>query len=134
MCTIATGVYFYNDFLYFFNTNVSFDFTLLLKPINSSILFLFIFLIISCLIFLTSSIKLKSKKNKSSYLLIVCCLFINLLIFILAPKKELNLLIYTYFPLAVLLASLFELISKKWIKEIIITLIILFPIIYIFLL
>ncbi len=75
----------------------------------------------------------KSKNHKSSYALLWVSMGIGLLIPIITPYKDGSEFVFLLAPLSILLASFIEIISKKWVKEVLVLLCITVPIISLFL-
>ena len=109
---------FRNHTLYQYNGfNITFNFSEILSNKNYFILGGLVLLISSLFIFIGKKIRHLTKKNRTSYILISIALLIAIIIFIFNPKMEI--LLFTCFPISVLLSAVFEQISKKWIQNLI---------------
>lgn len=109
---------FSNQTLYqYHNPIITFHFQSISSLKNNTILSFLATLIATLFLLITPKTKHLSKKNKSSYLLISITLLIAIIIFVFNPK--IDSLLYTYFPVSVLLSAIFEQISKKQIQSLI---------------
>lgn len=76
--------------------------------INKVICILFITLIVAGLFLMPAGIREKTKKNKSTYLLVSIILLIGVLLLFLANSSSISVLVFLYFPLACLLSLILE--------------------------
>lgn len=86
------------------------------SPINIATISFFSALLIIAVTFLSPSVKQKLQKNKLSYVVLLFALLIAVIILLLAPHKNNEMLVYVYFPLAALFTVVYEQISKKWLQ------------------
>ncbi len=73
------------------------------------------------------NIKVKLSEEQSSILLIIVTFFISLFIVLLSDNENTSEFIFIAFPLAVLMTNYIEVITKKWIKEVLLWIFILLP-------
>lgn len=107
-----------NHFFQFSDTKISMDLQFLNSNYNLSIIMLFFMILLVSLVFLPSRIRLKLQKNKLSYLILVVTLIIAGILVSISPNKSVAMLIFIYFPLAVLFTSFYEKISKPWLQSV----------------
>lgn len=88
------------------------NFTALKSILTLSFLSLIVLL---SLLFLPKSIKTLSNKNKTSYTLMTVALFTSIIIFVFTSK--IAALLFSFFPITVLLSIFFERITKKWMQN-----------------
>ncbi|MEC4113253.1 DUF6427 family protein [Myroides pelagicus] len=82
-----------------------------------------VFSSIAVLFFLSEAIDIKNKayNMQSTYKKMILCFLIGVAIFVVSPEKSNGVLLFTFFPLAVLGTKHIEGIKQKWRKEIILT-------------
>ena len=108
-----------NDrFFNFSNTLISTDYTLLNSSFNWITGVFFATILTVSLIFLPSRIRLKLQKNKLSYLILIVALIVGIVLFLISQNKSSAMLIFIYFPLAILFTSFFEKITKPLLQSI----------------
>ena len=115
--------------LWFLNSNyqIGFDFSVYknVKIIIPTV-FLLLSLIVSVLNRNFNSLTI-SLKEKSKFNLLLFSLFVGLSIIIITPQKNGSELIFLFAPLAIFVTYLIETVSKKWVSELLLTLMILLP-------
>ncbi|MGB0897350.1 MAG: hypothetical protein ACPGRW_08525 [Flavobacteriaceae bacterium] len=89
-------------------------------PVDIAIISFFALILVVSLFFLSASVKTKLQKNKMSYVVLLFALLIAIIILLLAPNKSVSMLLYGYFPLAVLFTVFFERLAKPQIQSLII--------------
>ncbi|MFD0964585.1 hypothetical protein [Pseudofulvibacter geojedonensis] len=104
----STGqLFFWGEISYF--KEVSFQFLLNFNSFkNILLLALFVTLIIIGLFLLPVNVREKTKKNKSTYLLVSVILLVSVLLSFLSNTESLSILIFTYFPLSCILSVFLE--------------------------
>ncbi len=107
-----------NRFFNFSNTLISTDYTSLNSSFNWMTGIFFATILIVSLIFLPSRIRLKLQKNKLSYLILIVALIIGIVLFLISQNKSSAMLIFIYFPLAILFTSFFEKITKPILQSV----------------
>lgn len=112
--TIITGyeMIMHNTFYQFSNTTIVRGFHDVSSQIDIAIMIFFSLILIVSLFFLSASVKSKLQKNKMSFVVILFALLVALIIMFMAPNKSVSMLLYAYFPLAVLFTVFFERIPK----------------------
>jgi len=108
-----------NNFFNFSNALVSMDYSQLNSDCNWMTGVFFAVILLVSLIFLPSRIRLKLQKNKLSYLILIIALIIGVVLFLISPNKSSAMLIFLYFPLAILFTSFFEKITKPIIQTVV---------------
>jgi hypothetical protein len=122
---VVTGyeIVMHDSFYQFSDTTIVRGFQSMSSTVDIAIVIFFSTILLLALVLLSPSVKSKLQKNKISYIILLFALLIALIIVILTPNKSVSMLLYSYFPLAVLFTAFFEKISKKWIQSIVIYLI-----------
>ncbi|MGB1269927.1 MAG: DUF6427 family protein [Flavobacteriaceae bacterium] len=109
----------HNTFYKFSDTTIVRGFHDISSRIDIAIVIFFSLILMVSLFFLSTSVKTKLQKNKMSYVVLLFALLIAIIIMFLAPNKSVSMLLYAYFPLAVLFTVFFERIPKVRLQSII---------------
>jgi hypothetical protein len=109
--------------------NVSFNFYSLNNLQSIIGITLIVSLLIWCSLFYIKSIKEKTKKLKTSYILIGFSAIIALVVAIISPTKNGSEWIFIFVPLAIIMTNYLERLKEKWFKEILLLLLIITPIV-----
>lgn len=109
-----------NHFFYFKEVLISTDYAELNLGFNWFLIGFFTLVTFVSVVFLPSRTRTLLQKNKLSYFILLVSLIIAILLFILSPSKTQEMLVFLYFPLAVIFTTFFEKIKKTSFQTIII--------------
>jgi hypothetical protein len=109
-----------NHFFYFKDVLISTDYAELNLGFNWFLIGFFTLVTLVSVVFLPSRTRTLLQKNKLSYFILLVSLIIAILLFTLSPSKTQEMLVFLYFPLAVIFTTFFEKIKKTSFQTIII--------------
>ncbi len=112
-----------------FDFTFNFDFSIYNSIQSITALTLLFTVSIWTLIHLLRIIRDKPKKLKPVYVLLVWWFIIALIVALLSPRKNLSEFIFTIAPLSIMLANYLEIISEKWFKEVVVSVMLLTPVV-----
>lgn len=95
------------------------NFNLLNNKVNGVIVGFFLMISIVSILFLPSRTRLMLQKNKLSYFVLIVALLVAVVLFLIAPNKSKETLLFLYFPLAVVFTCFFEKIKNPLIKSLV---------------
>ena len=121
---------FWFDTFWEFDAATSFDFSQGFTLKDVLLMSMFGVLIFGVFLFLSASIRDKTQAQKSSYVLILLTLIIAVLIGVIYPIKHYSVLLFAFYPMALLVATVFEKLRKEWFRHVIVYVILILAILF----
>ncbi|CAA0226474.1 DUF6427 family protein [Tenacibaculum maritimum] len=110
------------SFLQLFKWFTSYEFDIYFQIKYSYGIFLVLFLVATSLLLKTPKALAVNNTFKGNWILIMFNLLVTLFLVVLSKHKNGGELLFTFFPISIILANGFELLQKKWLKETILAL------------
>ena len=111
---------FWFDTFWEFDLAASFDFSSDFSVKDGLLMGVLGVLFLGVLFMLSASIRDKTQAQKSSYVLILLTLIIAILIALIYPVKHYSVLLFSFYPMALLMATVFEKLRKEWFRHVIV--------------
>jgi hypothetical protein len=130
--TIFFGMQFDSEWLKAFPAHIqtSFNFDYFKNKASSAALLIYGFLSLGLLVYFLISLTRKSLNLLSSNKLIVATYIIAIIVFLISPEKSNALLLYSFFPLAIMNTTFLEDYKEYWSKEVYVLLFVVVAIIF----